>query len=95
MEYQRLNRRIDNYEKFVTTYLVRLDEAERHMQSFEHKARRDVTEADRTLESELDFMRSQIDDKLQEVKRSLNRTAKKAKKKDRFMELMRQLLQDL
>lgn len=75
--------------------MVRLDEAERHVQSFEHKVRRVVTETDRTLESELDYMRSQIDDKLQEVKRSLTKTAKKAKKKDRFMELMKQLLQDL
>lgn len=89
-----MDRRIETYEKFVTTQSVRLDEAERQLQVFEHKIRRDFNETDRTLDSELEMMRTQIDDKLEEIKRALNRTAKKAKKKDHFAHILRQILDE-
>lgn len=73
---------------------MRLDEAERQMQVFEHKMRRDFNEIDRTMDSEIDMMRTQIEDKLEEIKRALLRTAKKEKKKDQFAEMIRQILSE-
>lgn len=91
---QTLDRKLDLYDKFVTTQGVRVEEAERQVKSFEQKIRRDLSDIDRTLESEMELVRSQIEDKLEEVRRVMNRTAKKAKKKDQYLALLRQILED-
>ena len=78
----------------MTTQGVRVEEAERQVKSFEQKLRRDLSDIDRTLESEMELVRSQIEDKLEEVRRAMNRTAKKAKKKDQYLALLRQILED-
>jgi hypothetical protein len=64
------------------------------MQVFEHKMRRDISESDRMLDSEVEMMRTQVEDKLEEIKRILLRTSKKATKKDQFVMLLRKILNE-
>lgn len=56
--------------------------------------RRNISESDDLLSSEVKMMSTQMEEKLEEIKRILLRISKKANKKDQYLKMLQQILNE-